>query len=537
MSALQPSTGCLFLLALFGCDSGAPATTAIEVMAPAAADTEAPMRPSVGSDAGATSAAESMRGLRAADGGPVTTAFVDAGPIRRPPPATPATFARPALCERADGRTDVVRRVFCADQPPSIAGLADLEAVIDLQTQKVVSSVYTGAVLLGHSTSLSGHVVSEINPRVIVMTPKLFVAFQRGVQQVEIAVQDQNKPTYSNYYLIAFTQSCNAADGGCKPGDLYTPSIESNWMSFTLADDEDLKNTAFDCRQCHQRARETPALLMRELDGPWTHYFGPEQEDAPGYPEATGTALLRDFIRAKGDESYANLPTATIRRTIGISLQILVARPQPLLFNGSQIVNERWPSVDGTYAPTPAKSKTWYDAYEAFKRGEQLALPYFEPRVTDVTKQQRLTAAYQSYVKGELPASELPDLADIFPDDPQTRAEIGLQTEPGATPAQTLIQACGTCHNDVLDQTVSRARFNVALNRMDRAAVAIAIARMEQPPGTLGVMPPRGRRAIADGQLVPLIDYLKQEKRSEEDDAMLEHAAQIGMSGGSVPGD
>ena len=39
------------------------------------------------------------------------------------------------------------------------------------------------------------------------------------------------------------------------------------------------------------------------------------------------------------------------------------------------------------------------------------------------------------------------------------------------TPPQLLIQACGSCHNDVLDQSISRARFNVAIGRLEREEV------------------------------------------------------------------
>ena len=98
------------------------------------------------------------------------------------------------------------------------------------------------------------------------------------------------------------------------------------------------------------------------------------------------------------------------------------------------------------------------------------------------TSRRTLTDAYRRYRAGELAADELPDLADIFPDDPLVRAQIGLQTEPDATPADALIQACGSCHNDVLDQTISRARFNIDLARLDRAAIERAIERIELPP-------------------------------------------------------
>jgi mono/diheme cytochrome c family protein len=271
---------------------------------------------------------------------------------------------------------------------------------------------------------------------------------------------------------------------------------------------------------------------MREFDGPWTHFFGPDQEEPAGFPETTGTGLLQQYLRAKGDERYSNLSSAVMRSTVGFTLQNLVARPQPLVFDGSQIMNERWPWTEANgYATVPVKSANWYAQYDAFKRGEQLPMPYFEPRVSDKAKQETLTVAYQRYRSGELPAEELPDFADIFPDDPQIRAEIGLQTEPGATPAQMLVQACASCHNDVLDQTISRARFNVALGRMSRQEIDLAIARLQTPRDALIAMPPRGRRQIGPDDLTKLITYLQAQKRTAEDDALLERAATLGMAG------
>ncbi|HET8938102.1 MAG TPA: hypothetical protein VFN67_31880, partial [Polyangiales bacterium] len=246
----------------------------------------------------------------------------------------------------------------------------------------------------------------------------------------------------------------------------------------------------------------------------------------------TGSALLRDFLKARGDEAYANVSADVLKSVIGLTLELQVDPAQPLSFNGSKIAGERWPWRDGGFPAEPERSATWDSAFEAFRRGEQLPLPFYAPRATDPVKQAALSEAYQDYRNGRIDASELPDLADIFPDDPQLRAEIGLQTEPSASPAQTLVQACGTCHNDVLDQSISRARFNIALARMDRAELDVAIARILSAPDEPGVMPPPGRRQIAPEKVRELARYLERSQRSAEDDALLEHAAQLGMTGG-----
>jgi mono/diheme cytochrome c family protein len=233
---------------------------------------------------------------------------------------------------------------------------------------------------------------------------------------------------------------------------------------------------------------------------------------------------MRDFLAAHGDEPYAALSSDIVQTAHSFTLRNYVNIEQPLLFDGLKILRERWPRGDET---EPLRSQTWDDAFQAFERGDQLALPYFAPRVSDPFKAQQLTAAYQRFrERGEA----LPDLADIFPDDPQTRAEIGLQVAPDATPARALVQACGSCHNDVLDQSLSRARFSVALARLDRSELDAAIARLRLPASSRSLMPPKEARQLDTRQRAELIDYLERDERSPEDDAFLEHAAQSGMT-------
>lgn len=213
--------------------------------------------------------------------------------------------------------------------------------------------------------------------------------------------------------------------------------------------------------------------------------------------------------------------------TIGGVLQLAVDNFQPLEFDAPTIEAE----LDAnTEEKTKRRSASWDTAYAAFKRGEQLALPHFELRPTDAAKQRALSEAYTRYRKNEIDSDALPDLSDIFPDDRQVRAEIGLVTEPGATPSETLIQACGACHNDVLDQTLSRARFNVALARMSREELDLAIARIQLPSTDGAAMPPQGMRQLDPEAKKELITYLQGSQRSAADEAQLEAAAKWGMA-------
>jgi hypothetical protein len=470
---------------------------------------------------GSTNVPEPASTRHSYDGGDVLSA-ADAGD-------EPSVAANsPPFCVRT--ADDAVHRAFCGATPAQVHSLADLVSLLNFSTVGEANID-----LLAHSTALFGSLVSPINPRLILVRGDgSFLAFHRGAQSVELIMPP------GNLYLMSFTQACNAAPLGCWAGDLYTPRIESNWTQVQIRDAEDLKDTAFDCRQCHQRALSAPIPLMRELDSPWTHFFVERSSDPfpTGDPEPTGGDLGADYTQAKGDEAYGGVDGATVLRTEPMFFQGNVPRSQPLVFDGAKIAGERWPvGPNGTYSSTPQRSPTWDAAYDAFKRGEQLALPYFAPRATDPTKQAALSDMYTRYRNGEIGAVQLTDLSDIYPDDPETRAEIGLQTEPGATPAQTLVQGCGPCHNDVLDQSISRAHFSIALSRMSRAELDVAIQRVSMQLGDKNVMPPiTASRRIDPNGLQTLIAYLQHDQRSADDDALLDRAAQLGMAGGAASG-
>lgn len=442
----------------------------------------------------------------------------------------PAWEGMPPLCER--GGDDKVRDIFCHPDGQTVSGFVDLRQRFQGDTN-ATAYVTTPAVALGLSTALSGRLVSPINPRLILLSD-VIIAFQRGLQRVEMAVRNR-KTGRLVFYLLDFEQDCSRRLGGCLPGDLFTPELEDGWRKVTLRDDEDLKNTPADCRQCHQRGLAQPMLLMRELQAPWTHFFAPEGlENDVRSRTAGGGALAADYRMAKGEEPLGDVTARVLTtQSVGSYLQAFVDADQPLFFDSPQIADERYPPDTDR---GPLRSATWDRAFAAFQRGEQLALPHYDLRPTDPDKQAQLTAAYAAYRAGELPAAELPDLADIFPDDPLLRAEIGLETVPGATPAQVLVQACGTCHNDVLDQTLSRARFNIDLARMSRAELTLAIQRLQAPPEQAAAMPPREARQVRMPVRTALIEYLQQEQWPASDLALLQAAAAHGMAGGSGSG-
>lgn len=444
---------------------------------------------------------------------------------------------RPAFCAR-DG-DDAIRDQFCTSEPPLMRSLADFQDLFDINhgptdpdarpDPYAITASRGGVAVLGHSTASYGALVSPINPRAIFMGQEILLAYQRGLQQLEIAARVHGADDF-NFYLLSFEQACNQRAHGCGPGDLYTLNVEREWTRVTLRDDEDLKNTASDCRQCHCRAGDKCRLLMRELYSPWTHFLFATTPpvDLPG---VTGSDLTIDYLAAKQDELYAGVSVDALAPTAPFILQVIARSDQPLVFESATINDERWPRGPDGYPPQPGPSPTWEAAYEAFKRGEQLALPYLEPRAVDTAKQSEVARAYRRYRAGEIEADELPELADIFPDDPHVRARIGLQTEPDATPEDALIQACGPCHNDVLDQTLSRARFTIAVSRLGRAELDIAIDRIQREQSSPGAMPPPESRQLSGDVRARLLEYLRQDFRTIPVDPRLERAAALGMAG------
>jgi hypothetical protein len=86
---------------------------------------------------------------------------------------------------------------------------------------------------------------------------------------------------------------------------------------------------------------------------------------------------------------------------------------------------------------------------------------------------------------------------------------MGFTTEPGLDGKGVLLQACAQCHNGRLDQTVSRARFDVDLDRLGRSQKDRAIERLLLPEGDPRHMPPARLRSLDQEATTRLIDLLK----------------------------
>ena len=414
---------------------------------------------------------------------------------------------RQRVCE--SGHDDSIRRLFCKKDAPQITSLNDLQVALQLDPTKLAG--VGGSALAGHSTSLSTRAISAINPRVITFRlltdmynggrgglEMVILAFHRGEQFVELATFTQAEGNY--FYVVHFDQACNDRPEGCLPGELLTDSVEKNWRNVALYDEASLENTVLDCATCHQP--DGPGtrriLRMQEFDDPWTHWFF---NVTPG-----GKALVDDYTAARGDETIAGLLRQDIGGISPGGLETVVGggdHYQPNMFDSESIEREVKESAElqGGNQPfdnrIPGTSPTWQLAYEASKRGDFIPTPYHDVKVTDAVKLQRATEAYQAYRSGDLPREALPDIRDVFPDDHALLARMGMSTEPGLSGEEVLIQACSQCHNERLNQSLSRARFRPDIASLSRAEKDAAIARLMLPPNSVFAMPPARLRVLS----------------------------------------
>jgi hypothetical protein len=145
-------------------------------------------------------------------------------------------------------------------------------------------------------------------------------------------------------------------------------------------------------------------------------------------------------------------------------------------------------------------SSAWQAQYQASEDGQYIPVPYFDFRATDPTKVQALAQQYSAVLGGTLPASQLGDMTDVFSD----AAKRAMTHEPalGLTGRQILVQVCQECHNSHLDQTISRAQFDVEkLDTLDRAEKDEAIRRINLPQNDCSHMPPTRFRDLGPAEI------------------------------------
>lgn len=488
-----------------------------------------------------------------------------------------------ALCKDNAQKTNLVIQKFCVEgfRPTS---LAELQVALNLDPSKVTSRGNNGAngnpgfAITAHSSSLVGSFVSAINPRVIIFNSqapgqsfltKNFIAmgFVRGEQFVELMVANDFGESPPDLFLVSFKQACNSKAEGCSPGDLLTPAIESNWTEVAVYQDDDLKNTMMDCRQCHQPEGLNTKVFgrMQELRNPWLHWM---RDNRPN-----GTTLIDDYYAAHGrEETYGGIPGPVIASSDPDNLTELMIENgfvslqlEELEFPSQAILDEV--TLEDSAQPgdntTPGKSSTWENLFslaagKVSSDGRNIIpIPYHDVKVTEPALLVEFTQQYQNFLSGNLPLDQFKDHRRVLRTDHKERADMGFAVRQGTAPEDILIQACFQCHNGKLDDSISRAKFSLGtpgeglnatigapfqldLAQMgDRASFEIskAILRLRMGHSTDGLkeakiqfvddngnpvtlekgqhvltMPPRRFKSLTDEQIHRVIEYLESEK-------------------------
>lgn len=414
-----------------------------------------------------------------------------------------------ALCARGYG--DLISQKICAGStPPTLTSLADLQALLGLTidpTGTPFNQTNVRFTLTGESTALPQRHVSPLNPRLFVFTipdpsgapnPRYQVlAFARGEAFVELVANDPAANTL-RFFLLRFHPQCESTTSGCNYADLYTPTIESGWTDWSIYDDDDLKNTTVDCRQCHQPngPGSRKILRMQELTNPWLHWF---------YVEIPENQAAEDiYLSARPNENYGGVTPAMIQPSRPFTLMQLVQNngfgTQPNQFDSSAIRTEM--AAGGT-------SPTWNALYAKAVAGDQIMVPYHSVPQTDPTKIATAVQAYQDVMAGTLPRDQFPDIADVFLD--SAEPEMSHRPAVGLDGAGILKHMCQHCHNSRLDQSLSRANFNVEdLATLPPSEKQEAIRRLQLDPADIKKMPPRRFHTLSQAEIDLAIQALSQ---------------------------
>jgi cytochrome c553 len=390
-----------------------------------------------------------------------------------------------ALCAR--GQEDPASLRLCAAPRPR--SLAELTETLGLGFHAAVGNGELGNpafALLSHSTSLTGHLVSPLNPRVFLFSAPhtegpiagpgvrdpdmIALATSRGEPLVEVVSRDRRTGELV-FLLLRFELACEATpspgETPCDAWDLFGAGVEEGWRSVSIFSDADLENTVFDCNVCHREGgpRTEKRLLMMQQRPPWTHFFRDK--------EAGALLLDRYFTAHPREERYGTIPEGLVEHE-----GFLV---QPAELPTRDLARAEMRRSD------PHEVRRYRELQALARAGDLPPIPDARAVFFDTVRADRLAKDYRARAKDpRAPVLEPAELHDA-------RALVATRRRgaPDASGDELLLAACARCHNDRLDPNLSRARFDAtALDAMPDAELALAVERLAEEPTSALVMPP-----------------------------------------------
>ncbi len=458
------------------------------------------------------------------------------------------------LCAQLATRNvqSVVRDVFCTQPRPEVTSTQELLEALGLSfegpggkdAQLVWGNGNPSWSVLGVTSALSRHTVNPVNPRVIVHTPIesyleptpgfVIYGFSRGEGFAEFITHDPVRDDL-DFFVFKFTYSC-ADPLNCTDEEIFGEQSESGWLDYTIYNDEELKNTHFDCRHCHQaplrlKPLNRTSLNMFQLNSMWIHWmydnrhfrdwtdnptgFGPFHESMQQYVRAHATPL------EPLGETYAGVPDGAIYASRPKSLEALIEAngygngfdSSAYVANGSEIGLLQNGRARGMFF-----GYVWEELYELSLHGLMIPPPGRGEEPFDHDKLLALIDDYSAYRNGE--TTEFPDITDVYNE--SILSAVGLRVHPGLSPPEILVHACSQCHHDGLDQDISRANYTlgpIARGRpgtdlgdhfanLNSGQLVLIQERINLPEDHLQVMPPPRFRVLSSTERAEVTAWL-----------------------------
>jgi cytochrome c553 len=442
------------------------------------------------------------------------------------PRVTPSDSWKALCARRTEDPASV--RLCAAPQPRS---LTELTEILGLGFHAAVGNGELGNpafALLSHSTSLTGHLVSPLNPRVFLFSAPhtegpigepgvrdpdmIALAYARGEPLVEVVSRDRRTGELV-FLLLRVELTCetelatSAATDGCDSWDLFGPEVETGWRAVSAFADADLENTIFDCNVCHREGGPgtEKRLLMMQQRPPWTHFFRDK--------EAGALLLDRYFTAHPREERYGTVPGTLVRWSEPALLEGLVEHEgfvaQPTELPTRDLARAEMRRAD------PHAVTRYAELQVRALSGGLPPVPDARAFFFDPVRADRLAKDYRARAKD--PSAPFFEPAELH--DGRALVATLRRGAPDASGDELLLAACSRCHNDRLDPSLSRARFDVtALDAMSDAELGLAIERLAaDPTATLAMPPPRyfvptaDERAKMRAALVARMDSKPQE--------------------------
>lgn len=321
---------------------------------------------------------------------------------------------------------------FAASLCPEIGNPPEIRELADLQMAAWIDPLDSPFAITAQSTSSVARSTTVLNPRVVFhqasgnADPYTLVGFARGDGFAEVIAFDPATEE-PNFYFVRYERAC---DPDCSLAERFSPESETGWENVSVYDDIDLRDTVLDCLMCHQP--DGPGtrkfLRMQELSEPWTHWFDRDTASEP---------LLDAFLEAHAGEPYAGIPHESIDHSNPASLEFF------LFQSGNQGQPNEFPSAT---VEAEGRGPAWLALHEAALAGEAISPPYWAISPFDPVKVAQASLLHREVRAGDRPASDAPDLADLFLE--SAYPDLGFTAANEAVTGTDVVRhRCGTCHN------------------------------------------------------------------------------------------